>query len=317
MRYGLLTWCLKLGRIRGISIEAHWSFLVLLLVDIARSPSLESFCFALAWFGTILAHELGHCAMAVHFHLRAERIMMWPLGGLAYVSPGRNRFEEIMIAAAGPAVHIPIALLCAAYLHSGGVLLGLADFSPFMTGRGEVYTVFQSLVYQIMQLQIMLLCFNLFLPAYPLDGGRILVAALSRWCSRETTARVALVLTGSIGIWLILRGQLLIGLLLILEAVNLLQADQAGQLRSHPMFAFNPSPIGQRKWSKGADPESKGVLLQFRQRGDLSPFENPAGREGGQTQATVSTLSATRSCPHCNRSIPITAVMCGFCERQI
>ncbi len=311
MGSSLLSWTLRLGRIRGISIEVHWTFIVFILIDLLRSSSLNlAFWFSAAWFVSILVHELGHCAMARRLKLQAERIVMWPLGGLAYVSPGRNRVEEILIALAGPFMHIPLGLLCAAFLLSHGTHLGLSDMTPFMGGRGETFGIASGIVYQIMQMQIFLFCFNVFLPAYPMDGGRVLVAALSRWCSRETTARISLVVTGCIGIFLMVEGATILGFCLIWQAVSLMQVDQAGQLRHHPMFAFNPGPVTSvlRGRKPAALPKGqKAVVLQFRPRAGGEPessvFERPD--------------SSTRACPHCARAIPEKAVMCGFCEREV
>ena len=236
--------------------------------------------------------------MAHYFELRADRIVLWPLGGLAQTSPGRNAREEILVAVAGPAMHIPIALAIAAYLEMHGAQLSLWDFNPFSIGSPHVFGVLQVALYEIMRLQVDLFCFNLFLPAYPMDGGRVLVAVLSGWVSRETTARLSMLLSAIIGIWLWVQfDSMLIGMLLLGSAVMVLQALQAGQIDYHPMFAFNPSRPTARKFRKSKPTaKQKAVILQFRPR-EVSP--------------------EARTCPHCQRAVPDKAMMCGFCEREV
>lgn len=171
-----LAW--KVGRIFGIEIRLHISFFLGILLLVfwgvrGGSGLLVSVLWALFLFVFVLLHELGHCWAAVRNGARAESILLWPLGGLATISGGRNDpGATIQIAAMGPAVN-----LLACIIIGGGLLLSghTPQFNPFfyyLTGIGWV-----DFVNGLFLMNLVLLCFNL-LPGFPLDGGRILQGIL-------------------------------------------------------------------------------------------------------------------------------------------
>ncbi|HXG76223.1 MAG TPA: site-2 protease family protein [Gaiellaceae bacterium] len=172
-----MTDSLVLGRVFGIRIGVNWSWLViaaLLVWTLASSvfpdanPDLSggthaamAVVAALLFFVSILLHELGHALQAKREHVRIEGITLWMLGGVAKMSgrvPGAA--SELRIAAAGPLVSLVLGLACVA----AAVWLGLPEAADAVAAwLGYV--------------NLALLVFNL-LPAFPLDGGRILLAAL-------------------------------------------------------------------------------------------------------------------------------------------
>jgi len=169
-------------------------------------------------FGTVLMHELGHCAAAYIVGGHAEQILLWPLGGLAYVSHSNEPCSDLKVAIAGPLTHIPMALFWLALEASTGPLsmtltLNIDDLER--SSESFMHTLSRSAV----MLQIQLFAFNLLLPAYPLDGGRVF-ADLLRLC-KVPTQRAAKIVAGTamviaaglvgVGIWMMAEVALWVG----------------------------------------------------------------------------------------------------------
>ncbi len=167
-----ISW--KLGRVAGIKLYLHPTFLLVLLPGITPfSPLLT-----LSLFGCVLLHELGHAFMARQFGIETLDITLYPIGGVARLermprAPG----AELLIALAGPAVNFAIvaALLGLESLKIGGFESGL--------GRGSFFGV-------LMLANLVLGAFNL-IPAFPMDGGRVLRALLSGWLGRIQATSIA------------------------------------------------------------------------------------------------------------------------------
>lgn len=197
----------RLGTIAGIDVRVHWSLLIvagLLTVSLAGSllPSavpgiagpaalVLGLTGAVLFLGSILAHELSHSLVAQRNGIGVNRITLWLLGGLAELErEPRSAGAEFRIAAAGPAMSFGLAVALAA----AAWVVGLVT-TPLAVVLGWLALV-----------NVVLAVFNLF-PAAPLDGGRILRAALwrhngDRWASMATAARAGqafAVLLGVIG----------------------------------------------------------------------------------------------------------------------
>ncbi|MBV8606479.1 MAG: site-2 protease family protein [Singulisphaera sp.] len=163
----------KIGRVMGIDLYLHPTFLMLLVFIGAMQGGLESVLLASATFGCVLLHELGHALMARRFGIETEDITLYPIGGIARLkrmprAPG----AELLIAMAGPMVNVLIVgILVAA--------LGVLDGSGLDLFLGS-----------LMQINIILAAFNL-IPAFPMDGGRVLRALLSGWLGRARATMVA------------------------------------------------------------------------------------------------------------------------------
>ena len=185
---------ITLFHVRGIRVGVDWSwFLILFLVIFYMSdfysrllgqPNSELGPYALAvasaigFFGSILLHELGHAVVAVRNGIGISSIQLWIFGGLARMerdtdSPG----TEFKVAAAGPAVTALIVLVLAAF---GLALAGPDDFGKAMvfdTDAGISGVI--AVVAWLCTVNALVLVFNL-LPAFPMDGGRI-VRAIAWW----------------------------------------------------------------------------------------------------------------------------------------
>ena len=182
----------RIGTAFGIPIRMHWSFLFLLLVlaPMAGVPPLH-----LVWlFLSVLLHELGHGLVARRLGVRVVDITFWPLGGMARMAamPEEPRVEAL-VAVAGPAVNL---LLAGLGMGLGAVAL-FAEASPAIVSGLQWFIV----------MNVLLGGLNL-LPAFPMDGGRVLRAWYARrqdWVSAtERAVRVgrraalAMVLLGAL-----------------------------------------------------------------------------------------------------------------------
>jgi Zn-dependent protease len=189
---------LVVGQVRGIEIKIHPTFLLVLPWTALNwgyfgGYGLAGFGFGLILmtllFAFVVLHELGHCFVALHYGIGVRDITLLPIGGVARIeqiptSPGR----EIAIALAGPAVNFAIALLFTppvlliAAAHGFSNPLELLLFLTDITPTGFILYLFFT--------NVSLVLFNL-LPAFPMDGGRLLRAFLCFFTTRLTATRIA------------------------------------------------------------------------------------------------------------------------------
>ena len=169
-----MKWQWKIGRFLGIDVYIHATFL-LLLGWIGYSYWLESrewfyvlrgILFILAAFGCVVLHEYGHALTARRYNIRTRDITLYPIGGVARLERMPDKpIEELWVALAGPAVNVVIAAVLYAFA-------GLAPIVPdFSLTRG-------SFLDRMIMVNVVLVFFNL-LPAFPMDGGRVLRALLA------------------------------------------------------------------------------------------------------------------------------------------
>jgi Zn-dependent protease len=171
----------KLGRVAGIDVFVHPTFLLLFLLPEVWAGGALTLLVVLSVFGCVLLHEFGHALMARRFGIETEDITLYPIGGVARLqrlprAPG----AELLIALAGPAVNFAIVgvLVVLGFLGLGGVLLdaGLVGAVDFLE--------------QLAVVNLVLGLFNL-IPAFPMDGGRVLRALLSGLMGRGRATSIA------------------------------------------------------------------------------------------------------------------------------
>lgn len=183
-----MSWSWKIGRIAGIPIYVHWTFLILIAWvifaawgrsggDVAETAGAVGF--VLAIFGCIVLHEMGHALAARRYGVPTADITLLPIGGVARLQRiPEHPAEELVVAVAGPLVNVAIAVV----LFLLGYRLPMdtdADFlvqGPFL-GRLMFFNIFVVL-------------FNL-LPAFPMDGGRILRSLLAMVLDYVRATRIA------------------------------------------------------------------------------------------------------------------------------
>ncbi len=172
-----MRWSWRIGRLAGIGIYVHATFLLLILfiffVNLHEGKSLatavEGVLFILVIFGCIVLHELGHALTARHYGIRTRDITLLPIGGLARLERMPDvPIQELWVALAGPAVNAVIA----GALYGFELLAGVhPELSSFRWTGG-------SFLNKLMVVNFWLLAFNL-IPAFPMDGGRVLRAILA------------------------------------------------------------------------------------------------------------------------------------------
>ena len=166
----------KLGELAGIGVYVHWTFLILPVViglsTLSSSGALaaaQAVLFVLALFGCVVLHELGHALAARRFGIATRDITLLPIGGVARLERmPRHPGKELTIALAGPAVNVVIATALFIGLQAS-VGTGALLSSGLLSG---------SILVRLMWANVVLVIFNL-LPAFPMDGGRVLRSLLA------------------------------------------------------------------------------------------------------------------------------------------
>ncbi|MDB4962857.1 MAG: protease/CBS domain protein [Myxococcales bacterium] len=314
---------LTLLHVRGVPIRAHWTLLLVLpylmvvfsvqFAGVARMAGVDQVRLALpplVW-GAILAvgllasvtlHELAHVAVAKRFGGRVRGITLMLLGGVSQISkiPRRPRYEGLM-ALAGPAVSLLLGVLCVGLEH---IVSGPADLK-----MGLFYLGY---------LNITLGVFNL-IPAFPMDGGRILRALLAaRMGSLRATqvaarvGRAAAILMGIVGLW---SGNFLLLLIAIFIYVGA-GAEATGErvratlegLRIADLVPRHPPPM------ISSDAAVSDVLPQMHDAGRLEMLvTEPSGRPQGVIRAAdlIGITAADRT------QLRVGELIARFPERQM
>lgn len=197
---------LRIATVAGIPIRLHFTFLLFLLwVGLAgphRAGGL-SVAYVLALFLCVVLHELGHSIVAQRYGIPVLDITLYPIGGVARIEKRPTARQELAIAVAGPVVNVVIALLLIAALAAikAPPMLALLQ-SPVQT-----LPVFLA---KVLLANVWLVLFNL-IPAFPMDGGRVLRAILALNLPPARATGIAASIGQSIaiaaGIWAIFSGQ--------------------------------------------------------------------------------------------------------------
>jgi len=202
-----MGWSLKLFSVRGIPIRVHATFLLILLWA-AYSALLNStgggagqalrnigfmILFVLLLFVCVVLHELGHSLVAQLLGVKVRDITLWPIGGVASMTRmPESAFQEFIISAAGPATNVLVAIILGALavLLAGptAMLQLLASPARLLNLLGEI-SWFALLMLLIVN-NILLTVFNL-VPAFPLDGGRLMRSVLSGFLPHRVATQVA------------------------------------------------------------------------------------------------------------------------------
>lgn len=182
---------LALFTFKGIRVQVHWSFPLLIVYVVFSSLSagmdrmhaLQMVIYVLTLFCCVVLHEFGHALTALRYGIRTRHITLFPIGGVASLERMPEKpVQELLVAIAGPAVNLVIALVVGTAL-----LLGRA-FMPVDLVEGSIGAI--ALLNFLVASNIGLLLFNL-IPAFPMDGGRVLRALLALRMDRVKATRIA------------------------------------------------------------------------------------------------------------------------------
>ena len=173
-----MRWSWKIGKVAGIDLYVHATFWILIAFILymnwthghSITMALYGAAFVMVIFGCITLHELGHALTARRFGVRTRDITLLPIGGLARLERmPDDPMQELWVALAGPAVNVAIAALLYLVLVSSGSGLSFDQFEWF---GGNFLN-------KLMIVNLWLVAFNM-IPAFPMDGGRVLRSLLAR-----------------------------------------------------------------------------------------------------------------------------------------
>lgn len=195
---------ISLGRIAGIRLEVHWTFLLIILWAIyvgwnqggTAEAVFWTIAFVITLFGCIILHELGHSLTARRYGIATKKITLLPIGGVASLERmPEDPKQELLVAVMGPVVNIIIAFILYFFVHTQLLIFQDADqVEAFF----QVITAENFLIYLFIT-NIMLVVFNA-IPAFPMDGGRVLRAILSFSMDRVRATQIAASLGQFIGV---------------------------------------------------------------------------------------------------------------------
>jgi Zn-dependent protease len=172
-----MKWSWKIGKFSGIDLKVHATFAIIIVWVIYNHiiagddlrTAVESLIFVLAIFTCVILHEFGHALTAKKYGINTLDIILLPIGGVARLERmPEDPKQELWVALAGPAVNVLIAFII--------FLILFLTSSPIPLINIEIFT--GSFLAKLMALNIILVVFNM-LPAFPMDGGRVLRASLA------------------------------------------------------------------------------------------------------------------------------------------
>lgn len=209
------TLSLNLCNISGIPIRIHLSFFLLLgwvaFEEFQRSGQpIQEVLFIVAIFACVLLHELGHALMAKRYNIKTRDIVLYPFGGIAALMGQAKPFPELLIAVAGPLVNVVIA----------AALYFILDFSTV-----EEMLVNPGILTRIFIANVFLVVFNM-IPAFPMDGGRILRATLQLLKIPHATkisSRLSQILSILMGLAALYSGNILLLIIAVVVFMNAVQ----------------------------------------------------------------------------------------------
>jgi Zn-dependent protease/CBS domain-containing protein len=188
-----MSWSLRVARVSGIDIRIHATFLLIVLwgaVDFGRREGLRGALFGAlmvcSLFLCVVLHELGHSLVAQRFGVRVREILLLPIGGVArLLREPQKAWQELLIAVAGPAVNVVIALAL-------WVLVLVAFPAGYLFGNWKMVpeASLRTLIAGLLFGNIGLAVFNM-IPALPMDGGRVLRSALAMVIGRPRATNIA------------------------------------------------------------------------------------------------------------------------------
>jgi Zn-dependent protease len=282
---------IRLGRIAGVEIYLHWFWFLVAIYEIqggSRRYSSVSWAIAeyLALFLIVLTHEFGHALACRQAGGVANRILLWPLGGVAYVDPPQRPGAMLWSIAAGPLVNVALFPIF---------------YGAWQIGRSQGWaaTMPDALTFaaDLMWIDGILFAFNM-LPIYPLDGGKILRSLLWFPLGRAKSLMVSVVL-GMIGIV----GFFVLALVMhsvwnIMLCVYLLFSCWGGLQEARVLLRREKMP----RRAGFACPSCKAAP--------------PLGAlwKCGKCEQPFDTFQSRGTCPNCAAQYPTT--MCGDCRRQ-
>jgi Zn-dependent protease len=279
----------RLFRLAGVDVFLHWSWFAMAFYEVnLRREKYSSITWNvleyLALFAIVLMHEFGHALACRQVGGQADQIILWPLGGVAYVSPPQRPGATLWSIAAGPLVNVALAPIFA-------ILALVASRMGWEVSLPNAYTFVRAVFF----MNCALLIFNL-LPVYPLDGGQILRSLLWFGFGRARSLMIATVI-GFAGV---------VGLLVLAVAVRSLWT---GVIAVFILLNCWRGLMHARVLTRVAKlPRRPGFLCPACRQ---PPVLGPIWRCDNCLKP-FDTFATNAVCPHCGKRFPSTACLdCG------
>jgi len=208
-----MKWSWRIATVAGIGVYVHGTFLLLLAYVVfmqlthgggAYSVIGELLTIA-ALFSIVVLHELGHALAARRYGIKTQDIILLPIGGVARLERiPEEPVKELVIAVAGPAVNVVLGFVCIFGLFLLVAVFGAANVVPphvplfnfVLGGLPQIQSVSELplllffFLSRLLMANVIMVLFNM-LPAFPMDGGRVLRALLAMWTSHVQATRIA------------------------------------------------------------------------------------------------------------------------------
>ena len=314
-----MHWSVKIARVRGIDIRLHVTFLFIVVLFASQywgmgargwQGGLFGVVYVLLLFACVVLHELGHSLVAQRFGVQVRDITLWPIGGVARMDDiPRKPSQELLMSIAGPAVNFVIAAvlgLLAASLLAVGALGDIMRLPQLMQ-----QPTWQTLLLYLLSTNLVLGLFNL-IPAFPMDGGRVLRALLAMALPYVQATRIAVAVGQGLALLLGLAGLLIPGqfTLMLIAIFIFFGAGQEGQtaaarellgdLRVYQAASRNTRPVSP------ADRLSHVVDLTLStHQADFMVIE------GGQLVGVLSRAAVLDALRRHGPDVAVSQVMCG------
>jgi len=287
---------IRIFRLFGIDVYLHWSWFLIVFVRMKfltygnYESTVWYFIECLSLFAIVLMHEFGHALACRQVGGQANQIVLWPLGGVAYVAPPQRPGAMLWSIAAGPLVNV--ALL--------PIFLALW-FSSRSLGWTESFPDFHRYLGALLAMDIGIFVFNM-IPVYPLDGGQIFRSLLWFLFGRANSLLIASVV-GFIGV----AGAGILVLLLFAEGGGFEAAWLAAMVFLIGMYCWS----GLRQALALSKLEKAPRRQEF--RCPVCHESPPTGEFWGcsRCRKRFDTFLTQGFCPHCNAEYNVTA--CPYC----
>jgi len=213
-----MSWSIKLGRIFGIDIKVHLTFLLILVWGALNyggsAGPLYGVVVTLALFTLVLLHELGHSLAAIGYGIPVKDITLLPIGGVARLERMPEKpLHELVVALAGPAVNVILAMVLLPIVAVLAVMQGVPLSAGMLMQPGLL-----GLLVFLLTANVSLAVFNM-IPAFPLDGGRVLRAILGFFVDYQQATQAAVtvgrILAIGLGLLAVFTGQISLALIAV------------------------------------------------------------------------------------------------------
>jgi Zn-dependent protease/predicted transcriptional regulator len=334
----------QIARLFGIPVQVHWSFLLVFVWAFFAGPSegrwdwqvtVWSFAAVLVVFACVVMHEFGHALTARRYGVQTHDIILSPIGGIARLERLPDKpWQEFVVAIAGPLVNIAISLFLALvlWLAPGPVHEQIYEYYYAMlfpesnVFPGEISLLYQSMLL-LLVINLVLAAFNL-LPAFPMDGGRMLRALLSIRLGRLKATRIAVYAGQGVAVLLLMytvleAHNLVLGLIALFifimarseyRSVRLdtilsdATAQQVVRRQFTRLYASDPLPMAVNHYQQGAE-NSFLVFDEWQNLIGILPEQTlvAAAQNGNASQLSVGQL-VSRSFEALPADAPLNAI---------